>query len=1490
MKERFFTKLDWAAFWTATVATFAVYFLTLGPSVGLEDSGELATAAANLGVPHPPGYPFWTFCSWLFCKLFGWVTYMGHPTPAWCVSLCSAVFGAFAAGCTAMLICRSARDFIGGPAGADGEKASRGADILGFGGGVAGAITFSLSPVEWSQSTIVEIYSLNALFLMLVFLLSYRWMRRPTDRMLWATAFVFGLGLTNYQVLLFAIVPLAIIIALRNIAMFRDFALYLIPVALCYQIFQVGDLNRAQAWMHSDVIEKHPPVGMTLKEYSETLAVNAYPEQFLMCVTKPEKWQRQMRQLENNYILASEANDKERFEQVKNALALAQAIEKETEKLSMRGKNGEKPVVYEDLQKGKIHQIVGRTDRNPSQAGVIVSFTVFIGAMLLAIFFRGRGRSAEAVRTLVYGGGAGVVGLILSGTLFASHEEWSELTLATAPLVEPFIYIAVAVCIALSVLAAVLATIEAPERVFAKFTRRNLLTAAGVFAAAAVLVVLVFVPQAEIVNILSDTYRGEQYPWGGLFGTVAKFCYLIIALFALAWFVPNGLAYAIPVAGLQIAAFLLLKRGAMNGVTHPASWWFWWMAVWNFVVLALVWHVLPYGRSVAGAAFFTQLGVSFYAYMPIVSDLRNPPMNWGYPRTWDGFKHAVSRGQYEEIKMLKFTGEELLRGEWRSAVAEYRSGGLSWFVGFLASVQEFIGFFGRQMAHYFQDVKVQFTDALVWFALVPFALLATLPAVFVRSFRRLFAFDGRAGRGEYWFLATSTLIVTCLVTALVSAAGASSAVVWAVFILLFNLRAWLMTAVVSRRLNDLGWDHRLSAVHAVVAFSTLAFALAAKQLCMATAAVALLAGLVALVAEIAVAGFWPGKPEATEAGPVPEIDTASPQYRLCRFLASERLVGDHVAFLQWMLAALSCFLMMSFVLLLLANVKGDLQDGFIQKVKFISSHAMIALWIGYGLFIVGNLIAKALGRLTGAVRLWATLLAAVTIAVAIAFPIYDNYCGDYVLGTNEVAWKLGGSEQNGHTFGWQFGAYQLEGANAIREQLTADEEPLPDPTYPPPMDRYSIFFGGTDPGRFVPTYMIYSADFRPDVYLITQNALADDTYMSVERDLYGDEIWIPSKEDSSAAFDRYIREAQADPVRYQTLLANGTLSLANGRVQVTGALAVMDINAILTEMMHSHDRYRHSFYVEESYVIQWMYPYLEPHGLIMKINAEKKPLDAGRIAQDRDFWDWYVRRLLDDPMYRRDFAGQKSFSKLRTSIAGLYSSGQRRRDEAQAFREAVVLYPASPEATFRYAQECLLQSWSTYDYDKVLEMMEYTDRIDPGNSRTKGLSERVKTLRTAMVDYQRYTAMRREQRTPTAEESLRFAESAVMLGRYGEARQLLQESKDRLSVPATLFAATELLIRIGDYELAESYLIDFANRYPLYGENGVIVMVQLARIQMRMGRSKDAENSLARAIRFDRKRTKALIGGDGALMKLYEVLSAPQKTPSASWASPQFGR
>ena len=481
------------------------------------------------------------------------------------------------------------------------------------------------------------------------------------------------------------------------------------------------------------------------------------------------------------------------------------------------------------------------------------------------------------------------------------------------------------------------------------------------------------------------------------------------------------------------------------------------------------------------------------------------------------------------------------------------------------------------------------------------------------------------------------------------------------------------------------------------------------------------------------------------------------------------------------------------------------------------------------------LLRRLRDRIAGHFGVVAAAVAAAMIAICAVYPIVQNYTDD------RLVFELGGSEQNGHTFGWQFGAYQLEGAKAIREQLVADEEPLPDPEWPEPMEPFSIFFGGTDPGRFVPTYMIYSALFRPDVYLITQNALADDTYMSVERDLYGDEIWIPAKEDSAEAFNIYVDEVQRG-VRP----ANGDLKIENGRVQVTGALGVMEINGILTKMMHDHDRLRHSFYVEESYVIPWMYPYLSPHGLIMKINADPTPYDAKRAAKDMDFWDWYSRRLMADPMYRRDFAGQKSFSKLRAAIAGLYIKQGRSRDGMQAFREACLLYPASPEATFRYAQECLLpfRRW-----DVVLELMDYTDRIDPRNKRTLGLRNYVLRFRAISTELERLEAKRRETGGKLDDaEVFSMARCYSEVGRIREAAQLLHGIIDKPADASALrFMSTIFLEAKLDAD-AERALNRFLKASP---STDAGAWADLAKIQHRTGRKQAAQQSFIQGYRID---------------------------------------
>lgn len=59
-------------------------------------------------------------------------------------------------------------------------------------------------------------------------------------------------------------------------------------------------------------------------------------------------------------------------------------------------------------------------------------------------------------------------------------------------------------------------------------------------------------------------------------------------------------------------------------------------------------RVLTEWKGVFGCAVAFMLGLLPYLYVPVAS-ITNPPMNWGYARTTDGFFHLVSRGQYERV-------------------------------------------------------------------------------------------------------------------------------------------------------------------------------------------------------------------------------------------------------------------------------------------------------------------------------------------------------------------------------------------------------------------------------------------------------------------------------------------------------------------------------------------------------------------------------------------------------------------------------------------------------------------------------------------------------------------------------------------------------------------------------------------------------------------------------------------------------------------------
>ena len=265
------------------------------------------------------------------------------------------------------------------------------------------------------------------------------------------------------------------------------------------------------------------------------------------------------------------------------------------------------------------------------------------------------------------------------------------------------------------------------------------------------------------------------------------------------------------------------------------------------------------------------------------------------------------------------------------------------------------------------------------------------------------------------------------------------------------------------------------------------------------------------------------------------------------------------------------------------------------------------------------------------------------------------------------------------------------------------------------------------------------------------------------------EIYTATPDDSQRCFQEYMTDAQRR-MQANQLKPGEDVKIVDNRVQVSGQVAVMNINGLLTKVMFDHNP-KNEFFVEESFPLDWMYPYLTPFGVIMKINRQPLPsLTEDIYNRDHQFWKQFSKRMTGDiidydtPLkqitdwiektyLQHDFNGftgdrrflhdedaQKSFSKLRSSIAGVYAwrlgpfcppeyrpkseaAYQRLLKEADfAFRQAFAFCPYSPEAVFRYAQ--LLGQ--VHRFEDAMLVAQTCLKLDPYNGSVRGLIETIK--------------------------------------------------------------------------------------------------------------------------------------------------------------------
>jgi hypothetical protein len=237
-----------------------------------------------------------------------------------------------------------------------------------------------------------------------------------------------------------------------------------------------------------------------------------------------------------------------------------------------------------------------------------------------------------------------------------------------------------------------------------------------------------------------------------------------------------------------------------------------------------------------------------------------------------------------------------------------------------------------------------------------------------------------------------------------------------------------------------------------------------------------------------------------------------------------------------------------------------------------------------------------------------------------------------------------------------------------------------------------VYVGGTDPGRFIPTFLNETSDGEHHVVL-TQNAMADGTYLKYVDFLYGGNFGTLNGDDSQSAFQQYMADAQRRlkhdedfPNEPKQIRPGEDIRNTDGRLEVSGQVAAMAINELLLQdfMNKNPDA---TFALEESFPLKSFYSNSVPLGPIMELRAAdaQTTFNSDTAGQVVDYWRDIAQQLMSDVDVPEGSAARKTYSKMISSQANLMADHNFTADAEQAYRLAAQVEPGSPEAAYGLA-------------------------------------------------------------------------------------------------------------------------------------------------------------------------------------------------------------
>ena len=212
--------------------TFVVYFDTMAPTVSYWDCGEFIAVSHTLGVPHPPGSPFFL----LLGRIFSMIPF--NEDIAFRVNIISPLVSALAVMLLYLSIVKVVTHWRG--------KVNNSTDsLIVFGGGVSGALAFAFTDSHWFNAVEAEVYAFSTFFTAIVVWLILLWNEKADEkgheRYLLIIAYMIGLATGLHLLNLLAIPFITLIVYFRKYKFeWKSFGINVLITAVIFFVIHNG--------------------------------------------------------------------------------------------------------------------------------------------------------------------------------------------------------------------------------------------------------------------------------------------------------------------------------------------------------------------------------------------------------------------------------------------------------------------------------------------------------------------------------------------------------------------------------------------------------------------------------------------------------------------------------------------------------------------------------------------------------------------------------------------------------------------------------------------------------------------------------------------------------------------------------------------------------------------------------------------------------------------------------------------------------------------------------------------------------------------------------------------------------------------------------------------------------------------------------------------------------------------------------------------------